>query len=247
MITDAVGLVAFEAVIGCYCLIWGVGSKRIYDQARLTRPVVLRLMSVSRLEAPAAAALVGGVAYLSGGIAAILLAATLFGTDWGALLAIPEQLLPLTIAGLIAELSATALLTNLAVRSLFSAHVEAGSEVARIPWLRATLRSPVPLVVMGIIASATVEEILFRGVLLTILLRRFGTNPGTAIGVSAAAFTIQQVCQVSNRHQAAIIGLTCVAIAVVGGLLVVLTGSVVAGTMCHASSVIFYVRGARRR
>jgi len=93
----------------------------------------------------------------------------------------------------------------------------------------------VPAAALG----GVVEETLYRGVLLQIMTVKLLVAPAVAITAVGALFTLQQLLQVKTFFQAVVIGCSCAAISLVGGSLVVITGSVVPAVLCHASFVFF--------
>ena len=58
-------------------------------------------------------------------------------------------------------------------------------------------------------------------------------------------FLLEQLVQLRTPFQAMIISGSCVAISLVGGLLVLQTGSVIPAALCHASFVIFFMSPER--
>lgn len=106
---------------------------------------------------------------------------------------------------------------------------------------------PAMVPVVAALAGA-VEETFYRGVLLGILTMRFSVPPIAAVAISGTLFCVEQLLQVRTAFQAMIIASGCVAISMVGGLLVVARGSFVPAALCHASFVLFFMnQGSQRR
>ncbi|HRC86432.1 MAG TPA: CPBP family glutamic-type intramembrane protease, partial [Thermoanaerobaculia bacterium] len=120
--------------------------------------------------------------------------------------------------------------------------------VEEIPWMKGMAELPRWAVPLLAALAAVVEELFFRGVVLGLLLMRFGLAPALAIAISALLFLLGQLIQVRTAFQALVVGSGSVAIGLVGGLLVAATGSVVLAVVAHASFVVFFLaRGERAR
>lgn len=100
---------------------------------------------------------------------------------------------------------------------------------------------PPKAVVVGAALGAMVEELFFRGVLVLILTQKLLVAPWLAVMIAGALFVLEQLVQLRTAFQAMVIGSSCVAISLVGGLLVVATGSVVPAVLCHVSFVVFFI------
>lgn len=124
--------------------------------------------------------------------------------------------------------------------------VDVPTAMARVRWMKELLVLPQPwrYIVPGV--SAAVEEFFFRGVFLGGLLAT-GTPVWAAIAISGAAFIVLQVLYTDTALQATVIGLGCVVLTVLGGLLVVVEGSVVPAIVVHASFAVYYFRSSVQR
>ncbi len=100
---------------------------------------------------------------------------------------------------------------------------------------------PARAVPLAAALAGSIEEIFFRGVVLRILTEYFMVPPLVALAIAGILFCLEQWIQVRTAFQALVIGCGCVAISTVGGLLVLLTGSVVPAAVCHASFVLFFM------
>jgi membrane protease YdiL (CAAX protease family) len=97
------------------------------------------------------------------------------------------------------------------------------------------------------VLAAVVEETFFRGVLLRVITDRLLLSPWVAMVRTGDLFIFQQLLQVRTGFQALVIGCGCAAISLVGGSLVVLTGSVVPAIIAHGSFVLFFLSGDSRK
>ncbi len=141
---------------------------------------------------------------------------------------------------LLAVLGASAL-TAFAMSVLYAlrAGVDVPGAVTSVRWIQEVLVLPRRWRWLVPMTSAAVEEYFFRGVLLTGLLAT-GAHPWLAIAISGALFTTGQVVLTENRLQALVLALSSAVLSVVGGLLVVVTGSVLPAIVVHASFAGYY-------
>lgn len=185
-------------------------------------------------------ALLGAIYYCLGLLAALLFV-TVFDLPITSLFALSAAQLGMSILGAAAEISLANLLIDLSCRTIGQSGPERFVEVAEIPWIKGLRQLPPSIVPAAAAAGGVIEEFFFRGVLLQLLIPRLPAFPMVSVAVSGVLFCLQQLLQVQTVFQAMVIGCSCVAISAVGGLLVVLTGSVVPALLSHASFVLFFM------
>jgi len=116
-------------------------------------------------------------------------------------------------------------------------------EVREVPWISGILRIKSPILIFLIPGiSGFFEEFFFRGVLLSLLIERFGVPVVYAITLVTLAFLIQQLIQLRSTGQMIVIGISCVIISLVGSLLFLGMGTILSAALCHAAFAIFYVQ-----
>ncbi len=209
------------------------------DRARFVQPLVLRLMGRVPLGAGAIRSMLLSGAYLAAGLAGAAAVAGLAGLPAGAWLGLRPDDAGLILLGVVAEVSLCNLLVSLYVVAVGPGRVPF-AEIAEIPWMEGIrAASPAVAPLLGA-AAAAVEEMFFRGAVLLVLWER--SNAAVAIVLAGVLFWLQQVVQVRTRFQAVVISAGCLSISLVGGLLVVASGSVVPAVICHAAFVIFFFR-----
>ena len=113
-------------------------------------------------------------------------------------------------------------------------------EIREIPWIKGIGQLPLLTVPTLAATGGALEELFFRGVLLTALIDLCRFNAAIAIAVSTFLFCFQQVLQVRTSTQALVMGLSCLSISLIGGLLVVVTGNVITAMLCHASLAVLW-------
>lgn len=129
--------------------------------------------------------------------------------------------------------------TGLATSALFLVDptVDLAREVGSLRWIESAAslgrwHLTVP------IAGAMAEELLFRGVALS--LAQASLSGGWAVLVTAAAFALQQGLLVETAPQLWILVSSALVIGVLGGLLCLVMGSVLPGMVLHLSFVGFF-------
>ena len=146
------------------------------------------------------------------------------------------------VLGVIGEISLSSLLIDV-MRRVTRQSPARFAEIQEIPWIEGIHRLPEGMVPFAAAAGGVVEELFFRGVVLRLCTEVLHMPAAAAIVLAGALFCLQQLMQVRTAFQAMVIGCGCVAISVVGGLLVVLTGSVFPALVAHASFVVFFMSG----
>ena len=124
--------------------------------------------------------------------------------------------------------------------------IDVPTAIARVRWINEVMVLPRPWRYCVPAISAAVEEFFFRGAFLGGLLAT-GTPVWAAIAISGAAFIVLQVLYTDTALQATVIGLGCVVLTVLCGLLVVVEGSVLPAIAVHASFAAYYFRSSVRR
>lgn len=220
---------------------WGRMLWYFDERSKLIPRLVLFALGYTRRTAGEVRALLLSFLYYSTGLALSLGYILFARLDLAALFGAGFDLLPLVLLGSIAEISISGLLVNLYC-ALTRTGPERFAEVRSIPWMAGLRALPEELVPWGAAVGAAIEELFFRGVLITVLVLRLDFEPALAVLTAGALFCFQQLLQVRTRFQAAVIGAGSFGIALVGGLLVVHTGSVLGAILCHCASVVFYLR-----
>lgn len=214
------------------------------ERSAWMRRAVLAALAYTRASADEVRALLLSAFYYGFG----LLVAALFALGWGLggqLFGLSAALPLLVLLGVIAQISLADLLVTLYC-ALTRSGPERFAEVRDIPWMAGLRALPAGLAPWGAAVAAAIEELFFRGVLLLLLLR-LGVAPPAAIALAAALFCLHQLLQVETVFQAAVIGAGSLAIGLVGGALVVASGSVVPAILCHGAFVLFFLRRGEAR
>jgi CAAX prenyl protease-like protein len=232
---------AFLAAALVMCVLWGRALWFFSDQWRGFNSCVLFVMNyTSREYREVRAILLSLIYYLCGLVAAFVLWAMFaFGHPVGIGLSLAH--VPLIALGIIGEISLSSLIVSLYFAVAPNTPTDRLEQLRNIPWIRGVMDLPPRLAPVSAALGGVVEELLFRGVALPILIQELGMPPFPAIAVAGALFLFQQLLQVQTQFQMIMIGAGCVAISLVGGVLVVSSGSVVPALLCHASFVVFFL------
>jgi hypothetical protein len=238
---DPMFLAAFVASGTGFALLWGRLLWYLTERAGFVHALVLHLMVLVKSDAGEVRGLLLTAAYLTSGVAGALFFAFVSGLPLADWLAFRPEHLGFAAVGVVGEVSLCNLLVSLYVIGLGAAWVQF-AEVAEIPWIDG-LRSMSRAAALLLAASAAaVEELFFRGVILLVLTEVMGVPAIGAIVAAGVMFWLQQIVQVRTRFQAVVISAGCLSISLVGGMLVVATGTVVPAVICHATFVLFFLR-----
>jgi hypothetical protein len=231
----------FLAATTIYSLIWGRALWYFGERSQAFRRLVFFSMEFTRRPVGEVRAWLLTAIYYSLGLIAGLLFAIAFGLPASALASFAVAHTALFVLGAIGEISLTDFFVMVACRVTGQGGPERFAEMKDIPWMKGLRQLPFAVVPWAAALGGVVEELFYRGVVLRILLDRFMVAPLGAVAIAGALFCLEQLIQVRTAFQALVIGCGCVAISTVGGLLVVLTGSVVPAVLCHASFVLFFM------
>ncbi|HZF13042.1 MAG TPA: CPBP family intramembrane glutamic endopeptidase [Thermoanaerobaculia bacterium] len=233
-----IGIFLLAAVAAA--LLWGRGLWYLDERSRAFHRLVLFVLGFTRRRAgEVRAALLSGIYYLLGLLGALAFAG-FYRVRLAELVAVSASHLGLAVLGVVGEISLADLLVGVGARAMRAGPARF-AELKEVPWMKGLCQLPPGWVPVAAALGGVVEELFFRGVLLTILLRSLAVAPWVAVALAGALFTLEQLLQVRTRFQALVLGSGCAALSLVGGLLVVLTGSVVPALLCHASFVVFFL------
>jgi hypothetical protein len=233
------GLFLLAAII--FSLLWGRALWYLDERSQAFRRFVFFAIGLSRRPVGEVRALLLTALYYSFGLIGGLLFAVAFGLPASALIAFSAVHVGLSVLGAIGEISLTDLLVSLACNVTGQGGPERFAEMRDIPWMKGLRQLPAGVVPVAAALGGVMEELFFRGVILIILTEKFMVAPLIAVAIAGALFCLEQLVQLRTAFQMMVIGCGCVAISAVGGLLVVLTGSVVPALFCHASFVLFFM------
>ena len=238
---DPAGVAGFLALAITLSLIWGLVLWYFDERAPSFRLLVFYVMGFTRRKPGEVRSLLLSLIYYGIGLLASLILAVLFDVQATAILSWAPAYFVLSVLGIIAEISLTNLFVDVACRVTGQGGPEQFAEIRQVPWMKGLMEFPAPLVPIAAAFGGIVEEIFFRGVLVHILAYKLSMNPVAAVAIAGVLFCMQQLVQLRTPFQMMVIGSGCVAISLVGGLLVVATGSLIPAVVCHASFVIFFM------
>jgi hypothetical protein len=235
-------LVAFLGAAAGASLIWGRALWYFAERSQALRRWVFFLMGFTRRPMTQVKSLVLGAIYCGLGLLTVFLFAVGFGlpaSRW--ILPLRQSYLALAVLGAAGEISLTNLLVDLICRIPGVGGPQRLAEMNDVPWIKGVRQLPVGVAPLAAAMGGVVEELFYRGVMQRILTERFLVNSLVAITIAGLFFYFEQLIQLQTVFQAVVIGCSCVAISTVGGILVVLTGSVVPAVFAHASFVLFFM------
>jgi membrane protease YdiL (CAAX protease family) len=238
-------LVLFAILAGGFTFLWGRSLWYFDERAPLVRSLTFRLLSHTRHPAGTVRTILLSALYYGIGVVASVLFMIAFGLGPGQLVRFSGDQFTLSALGIVAEISLTSLLVAVGMHAFGPPSPARFAEIREVPWIKGLQELPTNWVPVAAACGGMVEELVFRGVFLRILTERLGVAPLTAVFATGGLFLFQQLIQVKTPFQRMVIGSGCVAISVVGGVLVVLTGSVIPAIVCHGSFVLFFLNQGR--
>jgi hypothetical protein len=232
---------AFLITVLIVCALWGRILWFFADHFRSFNSFVFFIMNFTRRgHREIKALLLGAIYYLFGLLAAFALwAAFAFGQQIGFGLSVAD--VPLIALGVVGQISLSNLLVSLYCELVPGTSARQFDELRSIPWIRGIMDLPPRLAPASAAFGGVVEELFFRGVVLQIMVQELRMPAFFAVAATGALFLFQQMLQVQTRFQAVLIGAGCIAISLVGGILIMCSASVVPALLCHASFVVFYL------
>ncbi len=244
--TESARAVVFVAAAAMASFLWGRSLWYLDERSPAFRRIHFEVMSHSRRQPAELRSLLLSFAYYGIGIGSAIVFLAAYRFDPLAELRIGFGQIAPTCLGTVAIVSVTNLAVELAIRMTRQGRTSQFAALREVPWIHGLEALPSRLVLMAGALGAAVEEFFYRGVVLPIVAGRFGLAPWSAILLAGLLFFLQQVVQLRTMFQAMVIGGGCVAISLVGGLLVLQTSSVIPAMLCHASLVIFFLGMGRK-
>jgi len=235
-------LTLFLAAAAAASLIWGRALWYFAERSQALRRSVFFLMGFTRRPMTQVRSLVLGAIYCGLGLLTVFLFAVGFGlpaSRW--ILSLRQSHLALAVLGAAGEISLTNLLVDLICRIPGVGGPQRLAEMNDVPWIKGVRQLPVGVAPIAAAMGGVVEELFYRGVVQRILTERLLVNAFVAIIIAGLLFYFEQLLQLQTAFQAVVIGCSCVAISAVGGILVILTGSIVPAVFAHASFVLFFM------
>lgn len=239
----------FIGLAFAFSLSWGKLLQILDERSPFITKLTFRLMEHSGLSFPEMKSVLLSFSYYSWCVLGSTFFASLYGLNLFEMLGFDLRYIPLVFLGIAGEISLSNILISLYLETRRTERSLVFTEISTIPWILGIRRLPPSLVLIVPAISALCEEFFFRGVLMPILLNKLHVLPWIALSLVTCLFILGQLLQVRTIPQAVVICCGSLAISLVGGLLVVHTGSVVPACLCHTSFVVFFMEyaGINRR
>lgn len=151
------------------------------------------------------------------------------------------QVIPIILLSISAAMSLVAVFVVF-INKLFP-RIDIPGEMARIKWIEGIMQTPAKISWLLPLLSASLEEIFFRGALLTGLLTA-GMGTPKAIALVTIAFVLNQVLLADTWPQRLVLGYSSIAISLVGSIAYLASGSIIPSILMHASFAGFYTSGS---
>ena len=229
-------------------VLWGRVLWLCDEKLSTIRQLVFFAMGRTRLQMGEMRSLILSAIYYAVGLLLALLLTTAFGLPPSQFVFVKVNDVFYVVLGIIGEISLATLLVQIGAIAIGERGPQRFAEVSKIPWIKGLRALPPQIVPLVAAVAGAVEEFFFRGVVLGILAWKLYVPPPLAIVIAGGLFCVQQLLQIRTPFQAVVILSGCISISIVGGLLVVIQGSVVPAILCHASFVVFFMaQNSQRR
>ncbi len=239
---NTIGVIFYLVLATSFILIWGKMLWYLDERSNALRSWVLLIMSFVASDMQAVKTVLLSVLYYICGLIGCVIFALFFTIDFSVFFSFSWQSLALTSIGIIAEVSLANLLISLYLAFARNKSPERFKELSSIPWIAGLKNVPSSITVILAASAGAIEELFFRGILLYIMLYHFLLTPMLAVAIVTVLFLIQQLIQLKTVFQCVVIAAGCIAISVVGGLLVIYTQSIIPAILCHVFFVVFFMR-----
>ena len=243
---NPVTLGAFLVAAVVVSLVWGRSLWYCAERSQAFRRWVFFIMGFIGRPLEQVRSLLLSLIYCGLGLLAAVLFAIAFGLPVSSLvIPLSAEHLATVVLGAVGEISLANLFVELSCRVAGLGGPERLAEMNDIPWMKGVRQLPPGAAPVAAALGGVAEELFFRGVLLRVLTDRILLPAPVSVAIAGVLFYLEQLAQVQTAFQALVIGCGSVAISLVGGMLVVLTGSVVPALLSHASFVVFFMTQGR--
>jgi membrane protease YdiL (CAAX protease family) len=236
------GAVEFLAAASAASLAWGTILWYCNERSNAFRRGLFYAMSFTRAQPRAVQSLLLGAIYYTFGLLVAALFAAVCRVPVAHLFSWAGFSWPVVVLGIVGSISLSGLLVEVGYRfPARRASEQVAEEIRQIPWIKGIEQLPAAVAPLLAALGGALEELFFRGVVLTTMTDRYHFSAAIAIAIAGFLFCVQQVLQVRTLSQALLMSWSCLSISLIGGLLVTVTGSVVPAILCHASFAVFWV------
>jgi hypothetical protein len=232
---------SFAAAMVIICVVWGRVLWFFSERFSGFNSCVFFVMNFTRREYHEVKSILLSAIYYLVGLVMALAVWGMFGLHRPIGFGIAPEHIPLIALGIVGQVSLSNLLVSLYCAISSKTSFDSFAEIKNIPWIAGVRNLPSGSAPVAAALGGVVEELFFRGVVLQIMIQVLAMPPYFAIAAAGALFLVQQLLQVQTFFQAVLIGAGCVAISLVGGLLVVISQSVTPALLCHASFLVFFI------
>jgi len=223
-----------------FSLAWGRLLWFLDERAKWVHPFVFQCMNWSRYSFTEMKSMVLSICYYAIGLLAVLVFGFAYHIPFSLFFEWRWEWIPWIGLGIVAEVSLVQFLVYLYLTYLGDKQWNLFQEMQEIPWIQGIQRLPKSWILIAPTIGGCVEEFVFRGVFVVAIANHPFLSPWFAILWAGILFAIEQVIQLRTEIQVGMMLCSCIAISLVGGILVLGTGSVWPAALAHSSFVIFY-------
>ena len=233
-----IGVFSIAAI--AFTIFWGRILWYFDEKSNLLPRFIFYFMTFTRMTFPEIKSLILSFIYYIFGLLGGLAFSFSYHIDIVRLFDFRVQFIPLILLGIMAQISLANFFISIYLKIMKHKRINPFLEIQNSPWISGILRLPKFFVPLAPVVGGLMEEFFFRGILLIILIMKLFVQPLMAIIFVTVLFLMEQWLQLRTPVQRIIIGLGSFAISLVGGILVIYTGSIIPAAIAHMSFVVFY-------
>lgn len=241
---------AFLLVFFAYITIWARINTLIeaghFGIDRILRQLSYRIMGMVGIDYDQVYHLLESSIYYSGGILGILAFNFIYKDNILNYVYLDRIYIGILITGALAEISLTGIINGFWSNFARSSRINIIDEISKIKWILAISSLPKSGMLLAAALGGFLEEIIFRGIFLIVAINYYRMDASVALILSILLFMYDQIIQLDTLAQMYIIGSTSLIISIIGGLMVLYTGSILPAVVAHTSFVIFYMSTSQK-
>lgn len=224
----------------CYVVLWVNVFRGLYKHMRIRNNIAMFIASHLNVPIKYAYSVFATVYYCTMPIVGSILLGRIAGFNIMPMFQVSTDIV--WYVALILSIIGAMTLSSMGISIMYviQPRIDVPGEISRIRWMQGIYNCPKKIAWVLPMVSATVEELFFRGALLTALMSSQTLSFTGALIIVTLLFLYGQVILTETKIQAVVLTIASIVISVVGGLLFVYCKSIIPPIVMHASFAGFY-------
>lgn len=223
-----------------YLLVWVNGFRALYQNTKLRNRIALFISSKFNIPARYSYSVFATIYYCSLPILGSYLLGHFSGVSIHSMFTLEFNVswYVTLILGIIAAMTLSSF--GISLMYLISPRIDVPGEVGKIRWMHGIFNCPKQISWLLPMFSACVEELFFRGALLSAIINAGVISFSSSLAIVTIMFLYGQVILTDTKIQALVLSIASVVISIIGGLLFIYCKSIIPSIIMHASFAGFY-------